>query len=101
MRKLIRALTALVALGAPLALVAAPAEAAATPGCVTTREYNAVDRGMSVARVHQIFDTRGYVSARDYGVQDRVYKTCGGRHFFLEYVKRQGVWRMTYFGHFF
>lgn len=41
-------------------LTAAPANAD-TPGCVSPTEYSRVSRGMSVARVHGIFDTSGYV----------------------------------------
>ena len=40
---------------APLALVA-PAQAADTPKCVSKPEFRKVSRGMSLGKVHRIFD---------------------------------------------
>ena len=41
------------------------------PGCVTRNEFYSVHKGMRMAQVHDMWGTRGRVTARDFGVQDR------------------------------
>jgi len=77
-----------------LAIVPA-ATAADTPGCVTRNEFYSVHKGMRMSRVHNIWDTRGRVTARDVGVQDRAYRIChAGQGVYAEYAIRNGVWRL-------
>jgi hypothetical protein len=64
-----------------LLLVGMPSVAQAdTPGCVTRTEYRAVSRGMTMAKVHGIFDTTGtrdaYSTSGGYAIQIRSYKAC-------------------------
>ena len=51
-----------------------------TPGCVTRAEYRAVSRGMTMSRVHGIFDTTGtrdaYSTSGGYAAQVRSYRAC-------------------------
>ena len=77
-------------------LVIVPAASAAdTPGCVTRNEFYSVHKGMRMSRVHNIWDTRGRVTARDVGVQDRAYRIChAGQGVYAEYAIRNGVWRL-------
>jgi hypothetical protein len=60
-------------------VLAVPA-AHAGPPCVTKREYHAVHHGMSLRRVHRIFDTRGHRSAfaqiRGRTIEIRSYRPC-------------------------
>ena len=77
-----------------LAIVPA-ATAADTPGCVTRNEFYSVHKGMRMSRVHSIWDTRGRVTGRDVGVQDRAYRICHvGQGVYAEYAFRKGVWRL-------
>ena len=55
-----------------------PAEAD-TPGCVSRHEYDRVTTGMTMTRVHKIFDTEGQSSRLGAPNQLRMYKTCTGR----------------------
>lgn len=90
--------TALMVLGAPLALPVAPAQAD-TPGCVTRGEYYQVHKGVRMKRVHAIFDTRGRWAARG---PSKYYRICGvsgpiARHG-VQVVYRKGTkgyWRVV------
>jgi hypothetical protein len=65
---------ALVSAGAAL-----PASAD-TPRCVSRHEYDRITKGMTLTKVHQIFDTKGVETGLggDSG-QLRYYDTCTGR----------------------
>ena len=82
-------------------VVAPPAEAADTPTCVTRAEYRAVSRGMTKARVHQIFDIAGHRDAISwaggYGAEIRSYRPCSRYSAVsIAYEKRPGgVWRLS------
>ena len=65
MRTIMAAFLLSLALVAPAALVAAPAEAAPARGCVTKAEYKKVKRGMSPSKVKRIFGTGGKILVRD------------------------------------
>jgi hypothetical protein len=49
-----------------------------TPGCVSGAEFNAVRNGMTQAKVHSIFGTRGWVESSGSGGTNREYVTCEG-----------------------
>ena len=66
-------LTLLVSVG-----VASPA-GADTPGCVSRHEFTRVSKGMTMTRVHGIFDTEGKATGLGAPNQLRYYKTCTGR----------------------
>jgi hypothetical protein len=63
-----------------IALPVAHAEGGDQRPCVTRGEYRAVHRGLSKARVHAIFDTKGKRQAISwsggYASEIRSYKTC-------------------------
>lgn len=75
--KLLAAAAAAVALTA--LTVPAPASAA-TPGCVTSREFAKVRKGWSKAKVHRAFGTRGkraaFARAGRFTSEVRSYRTC-------------------------
>ena len=86
MRKIILALTATVAVAAPVALTATPAQAyAGTPGCVSLTEYRSITDGMTQRQVANRFGTKahpywGHVTwtyESDSLIEtDREYKRC-------------------------
>lgn len=91
MTKLVIAL--LIAAG--LTLGTAPAAVADTPGCVTKGEYKKVRKGMTVAKVHRIFDTKGKVTASGSSAgsrwQFREYDPCVGDGWVdVDYDKEHG-----------
>lgn len=57
----------------------APHAAADTPRCVSRHEFARIAVGMSMTKVHQIFDTEG--SSTHLGAPNklRYYDTCSGR----------------------
>ncbi len=71
--KIAAALVAGVLTSAPLVL-ANPAWAADTPGCVTRAEFKKVSKGMTKQRVTRIFDNRGKLSSY-YAYDGDVYTT--------------------------
>jgi hypothetical protein len=84
-------------------LVGSPAQAD-TPGCVTKTEFRSVEHGWKKARVHRVFDTRGHQTYYDSGgaysrpEQWREYRACFHPRWSsieVDYVKRQGVWRVS------
>jgi len=86
-RTIILGLVAVIAVSAPVALTAAPAQAATYEGgdhrsCVTQREWQGVFRGMTRADVTDVFDTRGYLVASYGGPNNRdlyvQYRSCPG-----------------------
>src|SRR5215211_784053 len=89
---------------ATLALLGMGAETAMadTPDCVTRTEFRHVAKGMRMARVAAIFDTRGkqawYYSA-SYGFpaeQGREYNPCPACAYVeVDYKRRYGVWRVS------
>jgi hypothetical protein len=65
---------------AVLAIAAEPGTASAdTPGCVSRYEFGRVTKGMTMTRVHQIFDTPGKLTGLGAPNELRYYKTCTGR----------------------
>jgi hypothetical protein len=60
-------------------------------GCVTRAEFRRVRRGMTKARVHRIFDTRGRFADGGAGGYSRVYRSCDFRH--AAYVEYRGIRR--------
>ena len=74
--------TAGVAVGA--AVLAAPAQATGTPGCVTRTEYRHVHNGMTATEVARIYGTSGHLSLASGSGQFRMtirdYKTCTAFH---------------------
>ena len=92
MKKLLIALATSIALLAPVA-VAAPASA--SEAYVTKAEFKQVKKGMPLAKVHRIFDTKGKQSFIGYGYQSREYKTASEYGFvMIDFKKRNGVWRL-------
>lgn len=77
MRRLALAATALVAVAAPIAVVAAPASAAYNPPCATRAEFRAIHTGQSLTKVASIVGSRGRVSMSSPYVVIRQWKTCG------------------------
>lgn len=67
--------SALAALIPLLMLTASPAEAG-TPGCVGDGEFRSIERGMTMARVHEIFETNGWFFSRQGDVITRQYNAC-------------------------
>ncbi len=86
MRKILVGLVATTAVAAPIALVAAPANAAYEGGdrrpCVTANEWKAARTGMTKTAVHALFDTAGrhdYGSASNNWIDlHRTYTPCPG-----------------------
>ncbi|MFL6288926.1 MAG: hypothetical protein ACJ73L_11065 [Actinomycetes bacterium] len=59
------------------ALLTAPEVAVAdTPGCVTHAEFTKVKDGMTMRRVHRIFDTNGVKAVAPVGKKQRWYDKC-------------------------
>lgn len=85
-------------------LIVATPQAQAAERCVTRSELSRTDRGMTQARVHRLYDTRGRHWSRFKNTKQRRYRGCGniGRVQII-YVKRNGAWRVsnviTRFGH--
>lgn len=50
-----------------------------TPRCVTRHEYSRVVKGMTMTKVHSIFDTAGDLTGLGAPNELRYYKTCTGR----------------------
>lgn len=68
-----------------------------SPGCVTRTEFYAARNGMTMSRVHAMWDTVGHFRFTQMGVQNRGYKMCrvSGTNVFAEYAKdHDGTWRM-------
>ena len=65
-----------------LLLAALPSFAAAstanadTPRCVSKHEYDRISIGMTMTKVHSIFDTKGAVTGLGGDTELRYYKTC-------------------------
>jgi hypothetical protein len=73
-------LLAVVVLALGTVTIAAPAQAAGTPGCVTRAEYKAVHKGNSLTRVKAVFGTGGTRMSRvvfgGSSAEIRSYRTC-------------------------
>lgn len=88
---------AALSLGLSPLVAVAPAQAD-TPGCVTRTEFSKVVRGMTMPRVHRIFDTRGVENFRGFGSTTREYTPCTDREWGfvnVSYERRGGLWRVT------
>ena len=96
MRKtLAGALTAVALVAGPVAIAAAPAEAAGS-AVVTKSEYRKIRKGMSITRVHRIFDTRGKQSFHMSGYQSREYRTTKRYGFVMvDFERRGGEWKVS------
>ena len=70
---LISLVTALVSLGGT------PPAQADTPRCVSRHEYSRVVKGMTMTKVHNIFDTAGDKTGLGAPNQLYYYQTCTGR----------------------
>ena len=87
------AATAALTLSAPVAPAVAD-----TAGCVTKDEFKKVSKGMTMTKVHNIFDTKGSQSMSGYGMQFRDYKACVKPSWSIvsvDYEKKDGVWKVT------
>ena len=72
--------TAAIVLGAALLSAAHGAPATAdTPRCVSRHEYDRVEAGMTVTKVHNVFDTEGTATHLGAPNELRYYLTCTGR----------------------
>jgi len=98
MKKTLLALTALVAVAAPVALAAAPAEAAGNT--CTRSEFRQIHRGDSITKVTRLC---GKGSQTDYfgatpfthAAQSREYNAPGQYSFVsVDFEKRGGVWKV-------
>lgn len=83
MKTLIRTLLAAVVLAGGGLAIAAPAGADTGDQrpCVTNREYNRISKGMTKARVQDIFDTKGTFLFRNPGYvhnEAKEYRGCSG-----------------------
>lgn len=86
MRRL--AVATLIALTATLG--AAPMVQADTPRCVSRYEYGRVVKGMTMTKVHQIFDTAGDKTGLGAPNQLYYYETCTGRGMVQVIYTQQG-----------
>jgi hypothetical protein len=57
----------------------AGAASADTPRCVSRHEYNRVVKGMTMTKVHKIFDIEGTLTGLGKPNELRYYDTCTGR----------------------
>jgi hypothetical protein len=80
---------------------AAPAERAASKGCVTKAEYRKIKKGMTVAKVKKVTGTNGkQVSKSPLGdgrfVVGRAYKACTGKRsgVGIAFVGKDGVFKV-------
>jgi len=72
--------TAAIVLGAALLSAASGAAASAdTPRCVSRHEYDRIKPGMTMTKVHNIFDTEGAATHLGAPNELRYYVTCTGR----------------------
>src|SRR4051794_31426868 len=69
-----------VAVAAPLALVATPADAATNTPCMTRAEFTRVHTGMTVAQVKHIVGSAGSVSLFSPPMVIRNHRTCTAFH---------------------
>ena len=78
-----------------LVAFAAPASAD-TPGCVTHKEFQRAEEGMSIDRIGRIFDHLGAQSWKGGGWQSRQYPTCTGGYAELSFQwnKNRQKWVM-------
>lgn len=74
-----RRLAAVTLIAVTAALGGAPTAQADTPRCVSRHEYNRVTKGMTMTKVHQIFDIEGTVTGLGAPNELRYYGTCTGR----------------------
>ena len=75
MRRAAVAITSLALLGVGV-LVPASAD---TPRCVSRHEYSRVAKGMTMTKVHKIFDIEGVETGLGAPNELRYYDTCTGR----------------------
>lgn len=50
-----------------------------TPRCVSRHEFNRINKGMPIKKVHRIFDIRGKATGLGLPNELRYYRTCTGR----------------------
>jgi uncharacterized membrane protein len=74
-----RRLAASILVAAMAIFVATPAAQADTPRCVSRHEYGRVVKGMTMTKVHAIFDTAGDKTGLGAPNQLYYYQTCTGR----------------------
>jgi len=79
MSKILSAVLLSAAITTSTLVVSATPASADTPRCVTHREYLQVRKGMTKARVHQIFDIRGEFAGGFAGGYTRFYGSCAAR----------------------
>jgi hypothetical protein len=100
MKQALVALATSAAIVVPTAVVtAAPAAAGYTPGCVDRAEFRKVKDGMTKAKVHEIFDTRGKRMSIGSGGESREYRTCSGdswSYVSVDYERNRGAWRVWF-----
>ena len=58
---------------------ATPTAHADTPRCVSRHEYDRVTKGMTMTKVHKIFDIEGTITGLGAPNELRYYGTCTGR----------------------
>ena len=101
------------ATGLSLPILASAPAAADTPGCVTAAEYRHVHKGMTRAKVHNIFDTTGkslfenpgavHNSAREYRMCTAWQKATGDSKVQVQYnnyAAHGGPQRVVYKQHY-
>jgi hypothetical protein len=99
MKKLLTTLALSLGLAAPTvalaAITATPAEAGGSP-CVTRTEFRNVSRGMTLARVVRIFDSRGRTTFQMSGYKQKEWNTCTSRYgfVFVDFERRNGAFRV-------
>lgn len=98
MKKIVLALTALLAVAAPIAATAAPADAATSHSCTSVRQWNKVRPGMSPTRVMGLLHTPARLDGGvDWfgpgtGLMVKKYDVCGPHgHGFVTYYKDPGT----------
>ena len=77
------------AIGVASVTLVVPAAQADTPGCVSKGEFDHVHTGMSMSRVHRLFDTNGRLGVAASGFSIRKYRPCP-RHSFVRVSYRKG-----------
>src|SRR5881275_356286 len=76
MKKILLALAAITAVAAPAALLAAPANAASSTGCVTKAEWSHSHRGLTRTDVLARTGTWGHTNTPGYGYTIVSYDRC-------------------------
>lgn len=74
-----RRVAIIVLLAALVSAAGGVSASADTPRCVSRHEYDRVAKGMTMTKVHQVFDIEGTVTGLGAPNELRYYGTCTGR----------------------